>query len=783
MYFRILKKDLKRKKTMNAILLIFIILAATFIASSVNNMVSVFTALDIYFDKAEVPDYWICFKNPEDLKQFQSFAKDRSLEYRQQEIFQIDPKEIYIDGTKFDYSNTTTLSTLENTTNIFDENDQRITEIKKGEIYLSSDLFYSSEHHFKKGDSIEITVGSRTKTFTLAGAAKDAILGSSMSGITRFLISREDYEYLRAEAVSCIYSLLIYSDDSRFMDSFNELSLNTITNIKRSEVKAMYIMDLIMAGVLLIVSVCLILISMVILRFTINFTMSEEFREIGVMKAIGLKNSSIRGLYITKYLAISTVGCIIGLALSRPFSELMISNLSRKIMVSGSRYFSLNILCAFSVAAIVVLFCYFCTRKIRTFSPIDAIRNGEKGQRYRRKNFLSLNRSVLPPVPFMAVNDILSSFRRFASMILIFTIGLLLIIIPVNTINTVQSDQLITCFSMAECDHVLSEEQLFNSGSNNRKDVEENLAYIKNTLSENNIDADVFQEIMFRMNITYHGKKKSSLAFQGIGDSSTDMYAYLKGTPPQRRNEVGISYVVADYIGASIGDTVEIKDGEQTKEYLVTAIFQTMNNFGEGIRFHPDERLDYIYAAGSFGIQLLYRDHPDSAQLKERKILLQKLFPDSKVFTAGEYVNYMIGDVAGQIQSIKYLILAVVLCINILVTVLMVKSFLTKEKGEIAILKAMGFKNTSLILWQTLRIGIVLFLSVIIGTLLSTPLSKLSSGQIFHIMGAYSIEFDIVPLEVYVIYPLLVLSVTIFAGMLAALQLRKIPASETANAE
>lgn len=55
MYLRILKKDLKRKKTMNLILLIFIILAAMFIASSVGNMVTVFTALDAYFEKAHNP--------------------------------------------------------------------------------------------------------------------------------------------------------------------------------------------------------------------------------------------------------------------------------------------------------------------------------------------------------------------------------------------------------------------------------------------------------------------------------------------------------------------------------------------------------------------------------------------------------------------------------------------------------------------------------------------------------------------------------------------------------
>ena len=60
MYTDILKKDLKRKKTMNIILLLFIILAVTFISSSVNNVIAVSTALDNYFKKAEVPDYWIC---------------------------------------------------------------------------------------------------------------------------------------------------------------------------------------------------------------------------------------------------------------------------------------------------------------------------------------------------------------------------------------------------------------------------------------------------------------------------------------------------------------------------------------------------------------------------------------------------------------------------------------------------------------------------------------------------------------------------------------------------
>ena len=63
MYLNILKKDLKRKRAMNIILLVFIILATMFVSSSVNNIISVTTALDNYFEMANVPDYFAATMN------------------------------------------------------------------------------------------------------------------------------------------------------------------------------------------------------------------------------------------------------------------------------------------------------------------------------------------------------------------------------------------------------------------------------------------------------------------------------------------------------------------------------------------------------------------------------------------------------------------------------------------------------------------------------------------------------------------------------------------------
>lgn len=782
MYLRILKKDLKRKKTMNLILLIFIILAAMFIASSVNNMITISTALDDYFEKAEVPDYWFAMANQEEIERFKTFIENNGDTYSCTGLIQIDPNNITISGKKFAYSNTACISTISGP-KVFDSNANEIVEVNDGEIYVPAGIFSSDKNDFYEGCKIVIEENGVKKEFTLKGYTKDVLFGSAMIGMTRFLVSENDFALFHSENAGYIDSIAVYTNDSSYKEKFYNLDLQTIMNVDYRGIKMMYIMDMLSAAVVLIVSICLVLISMVILHFTINFTMSEEFREIGVMKAIGIPNHGIRGLYIAKYFAIAVVGAVIGLVLSFPFAKLLIENVSMNIIISSNGKLYLNVLCAVGTAVIVVMFCYFCTRKIRRYSPIDAIRNGETGERYKSKGVVHLSKSKLSPITFMAVNDILSGPKRFISMILIFTLGLLLIIIPVNTINTLQSDNLVAWFSMAKCDHVISQEMLFSANGNNEKKIDERLNHVRETLNKNNIDAEIFQEIMFRFSISHGDKKMSSLAFQGKGEVTADMYAYIDGTPPQNNSEVAISHIVADNIGAKIGDDVDIKIGEETRTYTVTAINETMNNMGEGIRFYQDEQIDYAYAAGSFGIQIKYTDNPDRKTLEERKTLLEKSNPDAKIYSAGAYISYMIGDTAGQITGLKNLILGIILCINMLVAVLMVKSFITKEKGEIAILKAMGFGNAALVAWQSLRIGIILLISIIIGTLLSTPLSRLTVGPVFQMMGAYSIEFEIITMEVYVIYPLIVLAVTVFAAFVSAQSLRKIPASEASNIE
>ena len=59
MNFRILKRDLKRKRSINVILLVFIFLSTMFIAGSLNNFAVVTTGVDYFLEQSGIGDFLI----------------------------------------------------------------------------------------------------------------------------------------------------------------------------------------------------------------------------------------------------------------------------------------------------------------------------------------------------------------------------------------------------------------------------------------------------------------------------------------------------------------------------------------------------------------------------------------------------------------------------------------------------------------------------------------------------------------------------------------------------
>lgn len=781
MYLHILKRDLKRKKTMNIILLLFIILSIMFVSSSVNNILAVTNALDEYFNMAGIADYNIIAKGG--VKDEQSVEEViKNLDYIDNYkiescIFLVNS--VKANGKIITDNRTMLLTNIENSAlAFFDKNNNKISNIKDDEVYITKNF---ADNNLNIGDKITIKVDNKVKTFTFNGILKDAFLGSSMMGVGRFIVSENSYNYFNtSDNIDLYKGNFIYINTKHISELEQDISKcsNTVFNSDKSMLKLTYIMDMIIAGILLVVSICLIIIALVILRFTISFTLSEEYKEIGIMKAMGIHNSKIRGLYMVKYFATSIVGAIIGFVFSIPFGNLMLKQVSNNIIIKSSKIgYLMSIVCSIIVVLIIILFCYSSTRKVKKFSPIDAIRSGTNGERYKRKGVIRLSKSTFRPVTFMAINDILSQLKHFMIMFITFTIGILLITIVVNTISTLKSESMISYFGMSYADLYLSKNIDYLIKENGEEELLKELEDIEKKLQENGIEVKCFNEVGYKFQISYGEKSYLSQALKGV-NTKTEDYKYIDGTPPQNINEVAITHIVAKKIGANIGDTVTISVPQSDKKYIVSAIFQTMNNMGEGIRFHQDEDLNFSKAYGFFSYQIKYTDNPSDTIKQDRIKLIEDLFPEYIIYNGAEYANYTMGGIGDYFSGVKNIVVAIVVIINILVAVLMEKSFLIKEKGEIATLKAIGFKNRSLILLQTLRIVIIMILSVIVAILLSNPVEQITSGLIFKMMGVYSIEFIINYFESYLLYPIIIVITVILAIIIISQQIRKVSSSE-----
>lgn len=305
MYLSILKKDLKRKKAMNMILLLFIILATMFVSSSVNNIINVTTALDNYFEMANAPDYFVATMNKNlsvdiDETVGSASAVDRyameNILFLSSDNFIFEDEDIVINGG-------TNLVQSDIWMNYFLSDGSILETVKPGEFYMTEGK--ADALGVDVGDKLTIELNGVSREFVLADKIKDALFGSNQISITRYIISEEDFEcFLSAENTEEYYGgTLVYlysSDMEKVSTQIKPIVDNSILTMDRAFMEFCYIFDMIVVGVLLVVSIILIAIAFVVLRFTISFTLSEEFREIGVMKAIGIGNFRIRGLYLVR---------------------------------------------------------------------------------------------------------------------------------------------------------------------------------------------------------------------------------------------------------------------------------------------------------------------------------------------------------------------------------------------------------------------------------------------------------------------------------------------------
>ncbi|MCQ2532760.1 MAG: ABC transporter permease [Saccharofermentans sp.] len=787
MFWRIIKKDMTRKKTFNIILILFVILATMFVSSGISNIITVLNGTDYYFEQAGVGDYIIISRDAErdNLDDFLNNTKLINSYTVENTVYASNECAYDKDGNVFENKNMVMLQAMEDTGfKYFDSNNEVVTSISKGHCYATGS--FMEKNDIQIGDPITIKTGKTEMTLILDGVVKDALLGSDFMGNSRFLLSPDDFQVFDEDEGSTNMHgqiLNIHTDD---VDSVRDAASNlegVLFSDTISTIKLSYVMDMIVAFVVLILSVCLMVVSFVVLKFAINLTITEEYREIGVMKAIGIGNTRIRSLYITKYFLIAILGSIIGLFISFPFGKMLIKSVSNRMVLGNSLGYTINIIGAVIVVIAIVGFAYISTNKVKKATPVDAIRSGQTGERYNRKSALRLRKFNGNSSSFMAVNDILSSPRRYTTIVAAFSLCTLFVLVLVNTVNTMKSDNLLDTFASRSDLYInvtdVDTIENFTNNFKSRDDVNNYFNEIKEDFAREGIPCEVCMDFQYKCPVTANGKTYSIVAQQGINTKMTD-YTYYEGVAPSSPDEIAITPQIADMLGIKIGDTVTINYGFETRDVIVTAYFQTMNSLGQIIRIHEDAKTDITAWSSIFALQIKYSDNPTNSERIDRKAIAEKYFDN--VYLPNEYQIDCLA-VVPTMEMVQYLLLAITLLVVIFVTVLMERSFVSDEKKEIAILKAIGFKNKNIISWQVLRFGLVAFISGIIAALLSIPMTNLCITPIFGMMGMQKVTYEIEPLKIFLMYPLIIVAMTVIVAFFTSLCACSIKSSDTANIE
>lgn len=768
MFLRILQKDLKRKRTMNMILLLFIILASMFLASSVDNLAAVSGAIDHFLDMAKVPDSIAIALLDGEQDGIADFLKEQkwALESEVTDGFNLINENVAVTNCQADpertgYERTNTLfiqKIPQNFMKVFTEENEMLV-LAPGEIAFPK--VEADKNDLQVGDSVCVRIGDVEQEFRIAAIVKDAVFGSPMMGFKRLFIGEEDFaRYENQDGIvrTRIYSI-VYADQEKFKQEWKEQNFSVISGIEgKGVIRLCYIMDMLIAGVLIVASICLILLAFLVLRFTIVFTLQEDYKEIGIMKAIGMRDMGIKGLYLIKYFALAVTGALIGLVFSVPFGRAILKRAVVNIVVEQTQqHFIIHIVCAAAVVGIVLLFCYMSTNRLKKISALEAIRSGSAGERYHAKSPLKLwKQAGMRPFFYLAVNDILSSLRRFGVLLMTFCLGILLILLPLSAANTLKSDGVIWEFGLSPSDVYLDTGR----GETYVTDMDlmfRDMEKIEQTLAEKGMKAVTGADMGYMIPCYAEDPEDSVTCYtlQAVGNWDRH-YALLSGREPELANEVILTEITAGELGVGIGDTVHFLMKDRPEEFMVTGTYQSMMNMGQGFRVSRSAEMDPDYAGGIMCIQVEIEDMESEEACKK----LAEIFPDYRIMDVRGFLDSMIGGIIGQIDRLVYFIVGIVLVINGLITVLLMKTIMSRERGEIALLKSMGFVDRSLQAWQTVRVLLMLAASMLLGTFLSFLLAPCVIGPIFAMMGATSIELVMGSVEVYVFYPLLLFFVT-----------------------
>jgi putative ABC transport system permease protein len=784
MILKILKKDLKKNFVITVTLFIFICLSGFLAGSGSNMIIQLTTSIDNLFEKSRTPHFshtHLGSLTLSEKEQIELWAKENSLvtDYQIVEFMKIDNSNIYfgeseisefesimdfnfvVQNEKFDF--------------LLDLNNEKAL-IKKGEIGIPA--YFLQQNNIKVGDYLIIKKEHFQMRLKVVSFVRDSMMNPVIVSSKRFLVNEEDYIFIKeninfiGDTEHVIEFLVNEEKDIKVLNNeyiSSDLPKNGIP-IDISLLKLMNgLTEGFTAAIIIFVSFILIVISLLCIRFTILSSLEEDFKEIGVMKAIGIKLNYIKKIYMIKYIVLSISALAFGYVISLLTTDLFFSNIIIYFGKTDNTFFTklIPIFLLILIFLIVYFFSNLIFRKINKISSIDAIRyvksnerNGKRLIKLHNNKFLSLN-------IFMALNYILQKKKTFILLFSVFILCVFMIILPVNLLSTAKSPTFIKYMGVGICDLRIDLQVSENIEMEYHKIIE-NL--------ENDDSIEIFSAYKTYMLKMLNSEGNLENINVEVGNFEVFPLEYINGNSPSNENEIALSYLIAKDFNKNIGEEVEIIVDNQVKKMMISGIYQDITNGGKGAKAlniisENDKILRYIFNV----------NFNSSADKKLKSNEYSEIMNPGKVTLIEDYMNQTFDNIISQMTFITIISILISLSVAILITVLFLKMIIAKDNVQITIMKSIIF-NYSEIKKQYIIISfLVLFISIIIGTIFANTLGLNLVRLIMENLGAFGFNFTIKPFFSYFLMPLVLFSVVIFSAFTALNKIKQTSISDIVN--
>lgn len=390
---------------------------------------------------------------------------------------------------------------------------------------------------------------------------------------------------------------------------------------------------------------------------------------------------------------------------------------------------------------------------------MEALRSGTSGRSGRPRRRWRLSRArLLGPHAWLGVREAL----RPANALLLGVLALCAFtaVLPMNVSTTLADPRSATYLGVGQADL--------------RVDARAGVADIEEIAQDFAADPRIAKHVVImRRDYTMLNKDGAwASVLIDIGDHSAFPVNYMSGREPLNDQEIALSHSQAAEAGAAIGATVTVKGSQGEKDLAVVGVYQDITNNGLTAKAVFDDSTPALW-------QLMYADVAGGEDAREVAQDLAREHPGAQVVEMGEYASQFFGAAQSQVNVLAAMALVISLGLAFLITALYSVLVLARERGRIAVLRALGSTVRSIAGQYFMRFGVVAAIGVALGVAMAVTAGEWAVGLVLANRGAPDLHLLADPLLIGVVVPTGILSATAMAVGLALRPLPSITLTDT----